>query len=124
MQKKASIRAISIILLTSLSLVLINTVCNGHFHKLADGTLIFHAHPYNKNSSDGSEKNHQHNKIELFYYYFLSHLLELCFVIVTLLILAASLNRFKLVNLHHNPLYTSILLPLRAPPYEQSNAYL
>ncbi|MFP4023123.1 MAG: hypothetical protein ACLFVR_01255 [Thiohalospira sp.] len=37
-----------------------------HTHRIADGKIIVHAHPYNKNSEKNlPDTQHQHNKIEL-----------------------------------------------------------
>ncbi len=40
---------------------------NGHYHRLADGKVIYHAHPYSKNTEKPApyNSNHQHTELQL-----------------------------------------------------------
>jgi hypothetical protein len=40
---------------------------NGHYHRLADGSIIYHAHPYSKNAENPEPGNsgHQHTECQL-----------------------------------------------------------
>ena len=38
-----------------------------HTHRLSDGSIIEHAHPYNKSTDSKPYKSHDHSKIELLF---------------------------------------------------------
>jgi len=117
MRKRAFKGTISLLILLSLSIIFINVVTNGHIHRIADGTILFHAHPYQKSSQQEPVKNHHHTRFELFFYDLIKHLLEfgLFNLIVWLLIFAAEF--FKVVLLLNAPSKKFIFIPLvRAPP--------
>lgn len=41
-----------------------NVSVNGHYHKMADGSIIFHSHPYNT-SDTGNGNSHHHSKKDI-----------------------------------------------------------
>jgi len=106
----------SISILLSLSFILLNIVFNGHIHKIENGILLFHAHPYQRNHEHEPVKNHHHTKFELFIYDRITHLLEFDLSIYTVWIflttiviciftlnLHVPLNRFTLISLIRAP---------------------
>jgi len=50
-----------------MSLLILNTAVFIHSHRLADGTIITHAHPFQKSKeSNQPYKTHHHNNTDLF----------------------------------------------------------
>ena len=72
------------ILLPAIFLLYFNQASNGHYHKLPNGEIICHAHPYHHQNNDQSPfENHPHSKSEYFILSLLSNLLTLlCFFLV------------------------------------------
>lgn len=86
-----------------------------HVHKLNDGTIIEHAHPYDKSNDSKPYKSHHHSNAEFSFF----QNLEILFLVVflTLALIALVKKRkvsFKLITEH-----TLICINLhkgRAPP--------
>jgi hypothetical protein len=52
-------------LVSIVGLLTLNNVLFMHMHRLANGSLVVHAHPFSKsNQPDSSAKSHQHSKVE------------------------------------------------------------
>ncbi len=66
-QKKYQIISslVIVLLLSVYGLILVNNSFFYHSHITADGKVISHAHPFNKQSDDKPFKAHQHSKLEL-----------------------------------------------------------
>lgn len=47
-----------------MGLLFVNNTIFMHTHKMADGTLVTHAHPYNKSNDTEPIKSHNHTKVE------------------------------------------------------------
>jgi hypothetical protein len=59
-------KTFAIVLLGIIGLLTLNNALFMHLHRLPNGTLIVHAHPYsNTNQTDDSNQTHQHTKIEI-----------------------------------------------------------
>ncbi len=86
-----------------------------HAHILSDGTVISHAHPYNKTNDQAPVKNHHHNQSE--YCFALNiEILFLCFFSSLILVLLAKETfhyRFLSSNVHS---FYHHKLRGRAPP--------
>ncbi len=108
-----------------------NNAVNWHYHELACGQVIQHAHPYDRSAEipadeSASEKtgglpseNHSHNRSELITLFMTSNIVLLVVLILALLFLiieCLSVERFmntrklRTCNLYRVPL-------LRAPPF-------
>jgi len=117
MRKRALTGAISIILLLSLLLLLVNIICNVHLHLIANGTVLFHAHPYQKDSQQQPFKTHPHARFELLIYDFITHIFEYSVLILMLWITALTIKAFRFIQFLNIPSNTFIFIPLmRAPP--------
>jgi len=86
-----------------------------HVHKLEDGTIIVHAHPYDKSNDSKPYKSHHHSNAEFLFF----QNLEILFLIVFLtLALIAYVKKgkisFKLIT--ENTLICINLHKGRAPP--------
>ena len=76
-------KIISILILPLVMLWFFNSVNNRHYHKLPDGSLITHSHPYQKGVPDQVPvKSHNHTDAEYLFLSFFSN---------TILILALSI---------------------------------
>jgi len=53
------------ILLPAILYLYYNAAINGHYHKLSDGEIVYHAHPYQHQTSNNSPfENHHHSDYE------------------------------------------------------------
>jgi hypothetical protein len=121
-RKTALPRAIAVVLLVSFFFVLVNTICNGHFHQLANGTLIYHAHPYDNSGENTSAARHQHSRFELFHYDLLTILLELGLFFIIVMFVTVSQTRCAVVpSICYPSNIFPLIPPLRAPPEYSSN---
>ena len=61
-------RVIGFILILCAVLSIYNLGFNGHYHKLLNGTIVLHYHPYANtgNTSDSPFKNHTHSEVDFF----------------------------------------------------------
>ena len=86
-----------------------------HTHKLADGSVVTHAHPFNKSSDNSPFKSHNHRSFE---YFILDHanLLFAISIISLLLIHAIEKERIVLKKLPERILFLKITTPGRSPP--------
>ena len=54
------------LLLVSIGMFIVNNVVFLHTHKLSNGKILVHAHPYNKSQDSAPFKKHNHTSKELF----------------------------------------------------------
>lgn len=66
-------RPIGVLLLVLVMGIWYNAVFNRHAHRLADGRLIWHAHPYCKDNPNSPIQSHPHTESEFFTLDVLSH---------------------------------------------------
>ncbi len=98
----------------------LNSAINGHYHRLADGKIIYHAHPFNKKaeSSVPFNSNHHHSKLQLtiislvtkvFYSGILSFLLLVAITLPFIILIKQAVDKV---------FYSAFLLPIssRGPP--------
>ena len=48
-----------------IGMLVVNKIVFSHVHKLSDGTIIEHAHPFNKSADSKPFKSHHHSRAEL-----------------------------------------------------------
>lgn len=115
---RPAIRKISILFLAIITLLIINNTVWQHVHILPDGTLISHAHPYNKTTENTPVKQHHHSSAEMLILENLEILFPSLFLTIAFLvyrqtkILAASQIEFTGVNWSQSQYG-------RAPPFMQ-----
>lgn len=80
--KNLTIRIISFLMIGIVCMLIVNKAVFLHTHKLSDGTIIEHAHPYNKSQDSGPFKTHHHSNAQFF---FLKHL-NILFPVLSLII--------------------------------------
>lgn len=55
-----------LLLLPAVMWLFTNALINTHYHYLSDGQVVSHAHPYNKDTNQGTPfKSHKHTKTQL-----------------------------------------------------------
>ncbi len=86
-----------------------------HAHKLEDGTVIFHSHPYNKSNDASPVKTHHHSKAEFCFFHNTEILFFLTFLAVTLFLLPEKRKFITHFHLIFTPAYIHFKKS-RAPP--------
>ncbi len=118
-------RLLSVALIVFIQALFFNNAVNWHYHKLPNGIIVEHAHPFSKSKSTASSKapyspfeKHQHTEFE---YLILDILyyggLVLLFAFLSLSVFREFKNRVilsKLISFYGS--IHSLLPPLRAPP--------
>ncbi len=114
--KKIAIQCAGIVLLASILIIIATNSIYYHSHKLHNGEVIAHAHPFNKAQDSTPFKTHQHSSVQLF---FLEHM-QLLFSILgfsVLLIVSSTFHLFYVAGKHHIYSTLSRLNSSRAPPF-------
>lgn len=65
--KKITTHAALVLFLISIAGIQVTNVFYFHAHKLADGTVVCHAHPFQKSQDQAPYKSHNHTSREFFY---------------------------------------------------------
>lgn len=107
------------ILLPAILCLYYNTAANGHYHKLSDGEIVYHSHPYHHQSSDDSPyENHHHSDFEYSILTQISNPFTLLYVFLVLLVLF--IVCYKKFEYPSNILFTAskyyLLNVYRGPP--------
>lgn len=71
---------ISLLIIGLIGLLITNKIVFTHIHKLDDGTIVEHAHPYNKADDSDPLKKHHHSNAELLFFNNLNILFLIAFV--------------------------------------------
>jgi len=79
--KHITLKIFILLMVAVMGMLIANNAIFMHVHKLNDGTIISHAHPYDKTSDTQPHKSHQHSKVE----YVLFHNLEILFPVFFLI---------------------------------------
>jgi len=108
--------AFSLLVTLCLSFILFNTIQNGHLHKIENGAIFFHAHPFDSSQREPL-KHHHHTRFELVFFGLITHLFEQSIIAVFLWIIFFTQISHRCVNQVIVSPKTWILTPrLRAPP--------
>jgi len=98
-----------------MGLFIVNKAIFLHVHKLNDGTIVAHAHPYDKSNDSKPYKSHHHSNAGFLFFQNLEILFLIVFLTLALIILDKKEEAlFKLITEH-----TLICINLhkgRAPP--------
>ena len=86
-----------------------------HAHKLNNGKVIEHAHPYNKTSDSKPYKSHHHSNTEYFFFQNFEILFLIVFIIYVLKVYAKE-EKIWLALLSVHILFHSTIHKGRAPP--------
>jgi hypothetical protein len=98
-----------------MGLLIANRAIFLHVHKLNDGTIIEHAHPYDKSNDSKPYKSHHHSNAEFLFFQNLDVLFLIAFLTLALITpIKKGEVSFKLISEH--TLICIILHKGRAPP--------
>ncbi|MEA3317535.1 MAG: hypothetical protein U9R54_06220 [Bacteroidota bacterium] len=113
--KNIIIKISSFLLIGMIALLIANKTFYLHTHKLSDGTIVIHSHPYEKTNNPVSEESHHHSNILLHFSQNLSLLFFIVFLVIgTSLFLRKTLFSYQVIN-NYTRYYFSIHKG-RAPP--------
>ena len=95
--------------------LLLNQALYTHVHVLPDGSIVSHAHPFQKTQQSDKGSSHQHSTLE----FFLLENLQILFLVGTismvLISLASEIQKVCVANRKYIPAQL-VPLPGRAPP--------
>jgi hypothetical protein len=60
-------RVVAMVMMTAIGVLVINTGLFTHTHQFADGSIVTHAHPYNKSAEQSPGESHRHTQTELLF---------------------------------------------------------
>ena len=109
------IRIIQILLMVVFSFQVLNEVTWKHIHRLPDGTIISHAHPYSKTSDSDPFKRHQHTRAEFLFYQH-SETLFPFLLLLTLFFLSQIISEFISFPEYHADKIFVVPCKGRSPP--------
>ncbi|MBN1416131.1 MAG: hypothetical protein JW973_13600 [Bacteroidales bacterium] len=110
--------AIAFLMIGLMCLLIANNVAFTHSHQLSDGTIINHAHPYDKSNDTQPYKSHHHTQTELVFFINV----QILFLIALFTAWLTCINRVS--TFMDNPVPTYWQEPAnifkgRAPPFHQ-----
>ncbi len=98
-----------------IGMLIINNAVFLHAHKLPNGYVVIHAHPFSKNKDTSPFKVHHHSHAE----FFLLHHLQLFFFIGIFLFCGIFFRQFKVFSISDPPAYINVSIhhfSTRGPP--------
>ncbi len=86
--KSGVYKVLSIFLLAAVITLFFNNSINWHFHKLSNGCLVVHAHPYQKAATNGGQpaSDHHHKTPALLFFQQITNIFFLALVLSGLLL--------------------------------------
>ena len=114
--KHKGLKIVVLLLVALMATLTFNQSVNLHTHKLIDGTMVTHAHPYNKTSDSAPIKNHHHTLTELLLLRHFEVLFLSVFIAIALL-LVTYFTRCPALKPHHLQPHYLHTAPGRAPPF-------
>ena len=113
--KNTTIKTITFLMIGVMGLFITNKLVFSHLHKLDDGTVIEHAHPYNRSTDSGPYKSHHHTKSELLFFQNLRIIFPIIFIVFAVIPIVKK-RKFYLFIVARQALSYIILCKGRAPP--------
>ncbi len=110
------LRMVSLILLLVMTILVFNNTVYTHVHVMPDGSLVTHAHPFQKGEDSGQGTGHQHSSS---IYFLLDHFQILFFLIALSLTLLRPARNRRFVPDRESAVYPLLihLRPGRDPPH-------
>jgi len=93
--KHITIKIVALLMIGLMGMLIVNSAIFLHVHKLDDGTIISHSHPYDKTNDSHPYKTHHHTKAELLFFHNLDILFPLVFLV---LVLIAFTKKFPILS--------------------------
>ena len=110
-----TIKAVAYLLIGIMGMLIVNKTMFMHVHKMADGTLITHSHPFDKSKDSMPYKSHHHTKYEFLFF----ENLEILYLIVILTFALINIVKKAKPSINSSANYTPACIILhkgRAPP--------
>ncbi len=114
-QNKIIQKSIAILLIGIMSLMILDEAFFLHSHKLSDGTIIIHAHPYNKSKDSQPFKTHHHSDTVFYFYHVVSILFSASLPVLGIIISFKKIKHF-IVDQQSNSSNFTFHKNNRAPP--------
>ena len=113
--RNITIKALAYFMIGIMSILVVNKAMFMHAHKMTDGKVITHSHPYDKSNDSKPYKSHHHTKVE---FLFIENL-KILFLFVFLTFALLNLVKKAKYSFYRKTRYTLnciILYKSRAPP--------
>lgn len=114
-RKKTIYHLIAFLLIGVIGMLIYNQGVFLHTHKLNDGGVVIHAHPYNKSEDTAPFKSHHHTKAEWVFFHHIEILFLLFFVVFILFPLCCK-SRLPVYSMHSYRVLWIHYVRGRAPP--------
>lgn len=112
-----SIKQLGVVLMILvMATLLLNKAVYIHVHVMPNGTVLTHAHPFNKTADSTQGKSHHHSNLEFFMFQALEILILSSAVVLILMNLSQRIEKRWFIQDYHVP----ALIPIstgRAPPH-------
>jgi hypothetical protein len=106
---------VAILMMGIIGMLVANEGIFMHTHKLVDGTVVFHSHPYSKSNDSNPSESHQHTKAEFWFFQNIEILFPLTFLAIAFFPLSKKAEVSFHIGLKHTPACI-ISYKGRAPP--------
>lgn len=113
--RNITIKFITILMIWIIGMFIVNKAIFLHTHKLDNGTVISHAHPYDKSNDSKPYKSHHHTNAELLFFQNIEILFIIGLLTFALFALVEKTNYSSNIITRHT-LTCIILQKGRAPP--------
>jgi len=80
-----TIKLVTLLMIGIMGILIVNKTVFLHVHKLDDGTIIFHAHPFDKSKDSKPYKSHHHSKTGFLFFQNLNILFLIAFLTIALI---------------------------------------
>ncbi len=112
-------KGLLILLINALLMLMLNNSLFRHFHRLPDGTIIEHAHPFTSTpEQQESAQGHHHSQQEIIFLDTIFHLFEISILVIFIILAIFRFeNKIRYVfNRLHGYLFSGTIRLLRGPP--------
>lgn len=93
------LKLFSYLCLSILLLQIVNKSIYIHSHRLANGMLVMHAHPFNKQKDNAPFKSHKHTNLEYFAYDTLTTFIGVAIFSLVLLLIVTNTKNYYYIDL-------------------------
>lgn len=113
--RNITIKFVAYLMIGLMAMLIANKVMFTHLHKNAEGTILIHAHPYDKTNDSGPFKSHNHTQAEFLFFENLG-ILFLAVIMILVLHKFPSKAKYLVFIVTNYSLSCVILQKGRAPP--------
>ncbi len=113
--RNITLKFITLLMIGVMGMFIVNKAIFLHLHKLNDGTVIVHAHPFDKSNDSKPYKSHHHSNAEFLFFQNIEILFLVAFLTFALLTIVKK-EKFSSFIIKRQALSCIILHKGRAPP--------